>query len=292
MFDTITMPSAAKTLQLYGLDKVHGPTKKLCDRSEAFVKSHGCPGMLIGAFGWVPIKFDLAQLGAYLSSKLAARGVGDLLSDAIGYTIACVHPSIMSLAVKKLVGVKDSGIGIPRYLEAAAVAEIPALLVFITTFSAVVHSGVSPLVSMGRAVCAAVASTLLASSIWPFVFAPYWAKYVRAESSASVFDALKEFGRGWVSGITPWKRKTTETAYEEAGAITGTGFFIFVIPWCIVRTISAASVALVGTSQEDFSRTFFSAMAGLEWLGVLLSSVELSIVEGIIKRRNGEASPP
>jgi hypothetical protein len=288
MLETIAIP-AVKAVQLYGLDKVPGPTKTLSDRTEAFVKARGRFGMLASAFGWVPVGFGLTQLGAYLSCKFAA--LGGTLSDSIGYTAACVHPSIISLAIRKLICTGERDIGTARYMEATAVAEIPASVMLFTTLGAVLHSGDSPLVSIGKAICAALLSSLLAFSVWAAGFAAYWSRAVRGESS-STLASLKEFGKGFVSAATPWEHKTPGTAYEEAGAMVGTGFFIWALPWYAVRTISAAFVAVAGTTQEDFTRALFSITSGFDWLSVLLSGVKLSIVEGIIKRRNGGGGKP
>jgi hypothetical protein len=282
--DTITTP-AAKVIQLYGLDNVSGPTKRISKGNEGFVKKHKHIGKIAGMTSWAGIYFGLAQLGITLSRSLTF--LGKTLGDIIGFTSAFVHPSLVSMGIKKMTKQKKSDVGISRYLEADAISGIPASVAFFTTLNAVVYSCDSSLLSAGRAVSAALLSSITAFSVWATGFSVYWPKVVRNETG-SVLKNYKEIIKGFISATNPWKHKTPENSFEEAGAIIGTSFFVGGVPWYIVRGVTSALVALGGIQPEEFTEVWISITSGLEGFGVVLGSVKLSIIEGIIKRRNKE----
>lgn len=288
MLETLATPPA-KVIEIYGLDKVPGPTKSIYARNEAFAKKHKYSGTVLSILSWIPVNFDLAQGGKQLSAALSS--LGGAIADSIGYTLVYLHPSLISIGLRKCLGIKDAAVGISRYIEASAIGEIPASVVFFTMLSSIVHGGDQPLVSVGRAVCAALFTSITAFSTWAAVFAPWWTKAVRHEQFHGLGNDLRNFFRGFASGTRPWKPTVPKTAMEEAGAIVGSGFVIWAIPWYIVRVSCAAIVALSGTPPAMFTGALFTLTSMLEsFISVPASAVKIHIVEKLLRRSNNSLS--
>lgn len=282
MLETISMP-AAKVIQLYGLDSIPGPTKRISERSKAFEKEHKLIGKASSALGWVPVWFSITQVGISLSRALAP--LGGMVADIIGYTAAFLHPSLISLGIRKLAKQKADGVGVTRYFEAAAMAEPPALIALFALLSLGLHWGNHAIVSATQTVATTVASSFMDLALWSGAFTLYWSRVVRGEGRQPLAGRITEFGRGALAAATPWKGFKATTAVEEAGAMMATGFLIWAIPWYMVRAYAAAKVTGDGIRPGDFTGQLFSYTSLLEPLNVALHSLKLHFVERIMKRR-------
>ncbi len=272
---------AAKVLQLYGLGEASASTRSIVEKTETFMKTRPVMGKLSEVLSWSVIGLGLAQAGAFASSMLSC--LGPILADAIGYTAAMVHPSIVSLSMQRIQKRKCTP-GMSEYFQASSVTEVLAAPVFFGVLGAIVHSGSPDSVSVGRGVAAALVSSLSAFTAWCIGFALYWAKVIRKDRGRGLLNGVKAFCR---ASIKPFKPEAAG-AYDEAGRMAGTGFVVWAIPWYIVRVAAAAAAAMTGVQPEAFNRVFFSITASVEGIGMLFGGIKNTLVERIIERGNKE----
>jgi hypothetical protein len=285
MTDTLVTTPLAKLIGLYGLDHIPGPTKAVSERQEEFEEKHERAKGIANLISWGGIGFGLAYLGVILSRSLSF--LGKTMGDIIGFTSAFVHPSMISLAIKKITKRKDKDVSASRYYEALSIAELPAQPAFFLTLNWIVCSENSSMLSTERAVSATLLACMADYITWSIGFSAYWLKIVRKEKE-SLLKNLRGFGKGFVSAITPWKHKTPENGVEEAGALVGTGFFVWAIPWYTIRGVTSSLVAMNGVHPEEFNDVWIPFTNMLIGISVFLNGVKMTIIEGIIKRRNRE----
>ncbi|MEW6035320.1 MAG: hypothetical protein AB1529_01790 [Candidatus Micrarchaeota archaeon] len=285
----------AKAAQLYGLEDVSRPAKRIVERTENFKKEHPALGRIAEVVSWAAIGFGLAQAGAWLSDRL--KGIGETLSDIIGYTVACAHPSAIAISLRKLFKVKRCSAGISRYLEASVVGYTPAAPVFFATLGAVVHGGSDPTISVGRAVAAAIAASIATFCTWSAAYTAWWVRVVRRQEGEGFLRNLGEFFKGFAHARKFGKGHADDSArvnaYREAGEIIGTSAVVWAAPWYTVRACVALIGGLSGLPPAAFTKFLISTMSALEGLDVLLAGVETALVERILRRnRKAEQAGP
>lgn len=285
----VALMPVAKAAQLYGLEDVSRPARRIVERTEEFKKNHPVTGRISEIISWAAIGFGLAQAGAYLSDKL--KPIGETLSDIIGYTVACAHPSAIAISLRKLFKVKKTAAGISRYLEASVVGYTPAAPVFFAVLGAIVHSGASPTIGAGRAVAAAVGASIATFITWSSAFTAWWVRMVRKQEGEGFLKNAKEFFNGFAEARKFGKgAEAHENAYRQAGEIIGTSSIVWALPWYTVRACVALIGGLSGLTPSAFTKFLVATMSALEGLDVLLSGVETALVERIL-RRNRKIEP-
>ena len=280
----------AKCAQLYGLEDVSKSAKRIVDCTEEFKRSHPVVGRIAEIISWAVIGFGLAQAGAQLSEKF--RPIGATLSDVFGYTIACAHPSAIAISLRKIFKVKNTSAGISRYLEASVVGYTPAAPVFFATLGSITNAASSAsssaslgVVGIGRGVCAAIAASITTFSVWSAAFTCWWVRVVRREKGEGVWKNFKEFMGGFSSARKLGKdQKASTTSFHEAGEMIGTSFMVWALPWYALRAGVAAYIGSKMLEPASFTKQLMTIMCTLEGLDVLLSGIETTIVERILKR--------
>jgi hypothetical protein len=274
---------ASNVMQLYGLDGISSSAKKEVDQAEQYKKKCPNTNKVVELMFWSWIGFSFAQAGAYLSKSI--RSIGKVLCDVIGYSAVYLHPSLISLSIGKISKLKNPKIGITRYFEAGAVAELPAGIIFFATIGKIIQSSPTVGISIGRAIAAAAASSLAACVVWCSVFPIYWKKIVRGESWRDLIKNKSQYPKGFVSALKYPNDKNPKGAYEEAGAMVGTGFYLWVMPWYTVRALTAAVLAIQGATTENFNYLFFSATGAIEGISFFLKGMVISRVKSILKSK-------
>jgi hypothetical protein len=281
IFSVVSMP-AAKVLQLYGLKDCNKSARSVVSRTEEFKKQYPLVGLVSEVPSWSVICFSLTSVGVFLSKVLLP--LGSIVADTIGYTVALVHPSLISLTIKKLMK-KETEPGMAEYLQAAGIADIPASALFFGVFGSIIHGSSSASVSIARGISAALASSLMAFGVWAIGFGIYWTTVIRKHEGIGIPNGgIDGFVKGFVN---PFRQNTAISASEEAGKIAGTGACVLCFPWYIVRAIAGALTAASGVSPELFPALFFSMTAILSPISDVLSGVKNILVNTIIERKNG-----
>jgi len=284
----IALMPIAKCAQLYGLEDISKPAKSLVERTEEFKKCHPIIGRIAEVVSWAGIGFGLAQAGAWLSEKF--RPAGATLSDILGYTIACAHPSAIAISIRKLFKVKNQSAGISRYLEASVVGYTPAAPVFFATLGSITNFAQPAsigVVGIGRGVCAAICASIATFSIWSAAFTAWWIRVVRKEKGEGFWNNVKEFMGGFGSARRLGKdQKASTTSFHEAGEMIGTSFMVWALPWYALRAGVAAYIGSKMLEPAAFTKQLMTIMCTLEGLDVLLSGIETTIVERILKRNS------
>jgi len=279
----IALMPIAKCAQLYGLEDVSLPAKRLVERTEEFKKSHPIIGRIAEVVSWAGIGFGLSQAGAWLSERL--RPIGSTLSDVIGYTVACAHPSAIAISLRKAFKIKNSSAGISRYLEASVVGYTPAAPVFFATLGSLINTSASGVVGIGRGITAALCASIATFCTWSAAFTGWWVRVVRREKGETFRANFTEFMSGFFSARRFGKdQKASTTAYHEAGEMTGTSFMIWALPWYALRAGVAAYVGSKMLEPAAFTKLLMTITCSLEGLDILLSGIETAIVERILNR--------
>jgi len=283
----IALMPVAKCAQLYGLEDVSKSAKAVVDRTEEFKKSHPILGRITEVVSWAGIGFGLSQAGAWLSEKF--RPMGAILSDIFGYTLACAHPSVIAISLRKFFKIENKSAGISRYLEASVVGYTPAAPVFFATLGLVTNASSSGLVGIGHGVSAALAASIATFTVWSAAFTGWWARVVRRENGEGFWRNLKEFTSGFFSARKLGKdQKASTTSFHEAGEMIGTSFLVWALPWYAVRAGIAAYVGSKMLEPASFTKRLMMITCTVEGLDILLSGIETTIVEKIL-RRNSKA---
>ncbi len=284
----VALMPAAKAAQLYGLEDVSPRAKRLVERTERFKKEHPVLGRISEIVSWAAIGFAMSQAGAFLAEKM--RPIGSTLSDIIGYTVACAHPSAVALSLKRIFKVKSTGAGVSRYLEASVVGYVPSSPAFYATLGLMAHR--SATVGIGAGIAAAVTASLVTYTTWAAAFTAYWVRVVRHEKGEGFWQNVKDFVRGFVSARKFGKAEhEEEKPYLQAGEIVGTGFMVWAIPWYMLRAGVAAFIGAQGLAPAMFTKLLISVMAGLEGVDTFLSGLETTIVEKVLRRARMKEEP-
>ena len=284
----VALMPVAKLAQLYGLEDVSKGAKKIVERTERFKSAHRVLGRVSEVASWALIGFAMSQAGAFLSEKL--RPIGSTLSDIVGYTVACAHPSAVALSLKRIFKVKNAEAGVSRYLEASVVAYTPASPAYFAALGMMAHR--SDTVGIGAGIAAAVTASLVTFATWAAAFTAYWVRIVRKEKGEGFFQNTWDFIKGFVSARKFGNAEhETQSPYTQAGEIVGTGFLVWAIPWYTLRAAVAGFIGAQGLAPAAFTKLLVSIMAGLEGLDVVLSGIETTIVEKILRRNQAKKEP-
>jgi len=287
----ISMPPA-KVVALYGAKDVWAPFAKVTKSSESFKEEHTKAGKVAEVLSWSMIGLGLATLGMKAKAALESLGWGEMISTTIAYTSVFVHPSIVSSSIQSVRRI-DAKPGMSEYFRSYGVSEIPACPVFFGLLGALSQSA-SEMITVGRAIAAAIIPSVMAWAVAIPFFAIHWARRVRGAPGGSVWGSMKSFFRG---AFHPFREQTRSDAYEEAGKMVGFSFLVYGLPRYAMRMATAAFVALQGTGSGSFADTFIKVSFALVGLETLLEGVKNSKVEQIIGRANslcdeGQSSDP
>jgi hypothetical protein len=279
----IALMPLAKCAQLYGLEDISKPAKKIVEKTEEFKRVRPVIGRIAEVVSWAGIGFGLAQAGAWLSEKF--RPIGSTLSDIFGYTLGCAHPSAIAISLRKIFKVKNSSAGVSRYLEASVVGYTPAAPVFFATLGSITNCSANGVVGIGRGISAAIAASISTFVVWSAAFTCWWVRVVRKESGEGFWKNFKEFMGGFISSRKFGEdQKSSTTSFHEAGEMIGTSFMVWALPWYALRAGVAAYVGSKLLEPASFTKQLMMIMCTLEGLDVLLSGIETTIVEKILKR--------
>jgi hypothetical protein len=270
-------------MQLYGLDEISSSAKKEVDQAQQYKEKHPKKSKAAELLFWSWIGFSFAQAGEYLSKSI--QSIGKILCEVVGYSSVYLHPAMISLSIGKISKNQTRKVGITRYFEAGAMAELPGGIVFFATIGKIIQSSPTHFISTGRACAAAVLSNLSALVVWCVVFSMYWKKAVRGEKWQDLFKKTSDYPKGFIRAISYSKGKIAKSSYEEAGAMTGTGFYVWAMPWYTVRTAIAAVLAIKGATTDNFNYMFFSAIGAIEGMSFLLRGMVISRIEKILKAK-------
>lgn len=270
----------AKLLQLYGIDELNEHTKAVVNASEKFKFEYPKLGKASETLSWAAIGFGLAQLGGSISDSISFLGAA--VSSSIGYTVSLIHPSVIGMIANKIEHRKKE-VGIGEYLRTVAIADMPAMPIYLTAFSSVIHLNGSGEVSAITALSAVLLSCFISSVVYNVGFAIYWANGIRKQVGNGITDNAMKFANGF---LHPLREEVCEDAYHEAGKILGIALFVLMLPTYAFRIACATGIALSGIYVHDFVGVFFSIGGMLGLVFEIPNGIVKTKVSELIKRNN------
>jgi len=206
----------AKVFQLYGLENVSQGTKKITCSAKKAEATFPKTGKLISFASWTAINLGLVKLGSTLTSLLAPLGGAG--AAAIGYTAAFIHPSCVSVAVRKLTEVKEKTAGVAEYLQARFFPGLISQPILFGSLGLMVHSIQSSAVSFTQGIGSVMLASLASLLVWHASFSLYWPKLIKRMPGEGMMENTKAYFRGLARPFTDGKR--TENPYDEAGELS------------------------------------------------------------------------
>jgi hypothetical protein len=278
---TITVP-AATVLSIYGLTDSR-PTESIVRSATSLNSTHPHLAKAVRAVTWSIINFDITQIGINLSNCLSF--LGKSIGSSTAFTLAYIHPSIISIALQKIRGEQKRDV-MARYLEAIGVPQLLAYPTFFATMNLIVNPENITLVGVAKAITAALVASAAGTIVFATTFTAYWIKIVRKEPGYGSIANLKEFVKGihWAIQTLGFKElQTPKSVYGETGALVGLDLFLWApIAWA-TRGAVAVFIALNGVTGDSFSGMFMSVLSAFDMVGSLISGVRNSIVERLLK---------
>jgi len=268
----------AKVLQLYGLENVSQCTKKITRSAKKAEADFPKAGKFVSFASWTAINLGLVKLGSTLTSALAP--LGGAAAAAIGYTVAFIHPSCVSVAVSKLSKVKDKTAGVAEYLQARFFPGLISQPILFGSLGLMVHAIQSPTVTLTQGVGAVMLASLASLAVWHASFSLYWPKLIKRRAGEGLVENTKAYFRGLTRPFH--KKERTENPYEEAGELSTAVSYYWLPLSYTARAASAVLAVTMDSTPTEFMENYFSCFALLSTFDIIGRGMETEKAEKII----------